>query len=100
MDEVPTRKHAEAHAKAVVDGDMDAVTADFVPELRGQIQEIAQNLPQPTTEADVRKVEMEEDHAIVEIRYANDETSVTLRSRWEEHDGRPMIVGAAPADED
>ena len=97
MDEVPARKHAEAHAKAVVDGDMDAVEADFAPELRGQIQDVAQKLPRPTTDAEIARFDMEGDHANVEIRYSNEDDSKTVRTRWEELDGRPMIVDVAVA---
>jgi 5,10-methenyltetrahydromethanopterin hydrogenase len=92
MDEVPTRNHAEAHAKAVVDGDMDTVTNDFVPEMRDGIGDVAQKLPQPTTDAEIERFEMEDDHAVVQIRYSNDDGSLTITTRWEEHDGRPMIV--------
>lgn len=99
MDEVPTRKHAEAHAKAVVDGDMETVTNDFVPEMRGAVKEIAPLLPQPVTRAEVEKLEMEDDHATVEIRYSNDDESLAIRTRWEEHDGRPMIVEGAPLED-
>lgn len=99
MDEVPTRKHAEAHAKAVVDGDIESVTNDFVPDQRGAVKEIAPLLPQPTTDAEVIKLDVEDDHATVEIRYSNDETSLTIRTRWEEHDGRPMIVSGEPLED-
>ena len=94
MDEVPTRQHAEAHAKAVVEGDMDTVTNDFVPDMRDKIQGLAGRLPQPTENADVEKLDMEDDHAIVQIRYSNERESIAIRTRWEEHDGRPMIVEA------
>ncbi len=99
MQEVATRNHAEAHAKAVLNGDIDAVTADFVPNLRGQAGEIAQQLPQPVTHAEVQKVDVEDDHATVEIQYSNDDQSLTIRTRWEEVDGRPMIVEGAPVEE-
>ena len=98
MDEVPARKHAEAHAKAVVDGDMDAVTADFVPELRGRVPEIAKQLPRPTTDAEVVKFDMADDAATVHIKYSNDDESLTIQTTWEEHDGRPMIVDGKPLD--
>jgi 5,10-methenyltetrahydromethanopterin hydrogenase len=92
MDEVPARKHAEAHAKAVVEGDTDSVTNDFVPDMRDGVQEVVQKLPQPTENAEIEKFDVEEDHAMVQIRYSNERESVALRTRWEEHDGRPMIV--------
>jgi hypothetical protein len=99
MDEVPTRKHAEAHAKAVVEGDMDSVVNDFIPELRGNVSGLAEKLPQPVTRAEVEKVDMEDDHATVRIRYSNDDESLAIQTRWEEHDGRPMIVEGKPIDE-
>ena len=98
MDEVPTRQHAEAHAKAVVEGDMDSVTNDFVPDMRDKIQGLAGKLPQPTENADVESLDMEDDHAIVRIRYSNERESIAIRTRWEEHDGRPMIVEASEAE--
>ena len=98
MDEVPTRQHAEAHAKAVVEGDMDSVTNDFVPDLRDNVQGVASKLPQPTENADIEKFDMEDDHATVQIRYSNERESIAIRTRWEEHDGRPMIVEGKPLD--
>ena len=92
MDEVPTRQHVEAHVKAVLEGDMESVTNDFAPELRDQVQGTAEKLPQPTEDADIEKVEMEEDHALVRIRYSNERESVAIKTRWEQIDGRPMIV--------
>ena len=99
MDEIPTRKIIEAHAKAVVDGDMDTVVNDFAPDLRGNVNELAQNLPQPVTDADVRKLDVEDDHADVEIHYSNENESLTIKTRWEEVEGRAMIVDAKPAEE-
>lgn len=99
MDEVPTRKHAEAHAKAVVDNELDSVTNDFVPEMRGKVSEIAKQLPNPVTDAEVVRLDMEDDHATVQITYSNDDESLTIETRWEERDGRPMIVEGKPLEE-
>jgi hypothetical protein len=97
MNEVPVRKHAEAHAKAVVDGDFDAVTADFIDDLKPSVPEIGKVLPRPVTDAEVLKVDVGEDQSTVEIRYAGNEgESVTIRSIWEDRDGRPMIVAGEP----
>jgi hypothetical protein len=63
------------------------------------VSELAQHLPQPVTDAEVRKFEIEDDHADVEIHYSNDEQSLTIRTRWEEVERRPMIVDAKPAEE-
>lgn len=98
MDEVPTRQHVEAHVKAVLEGDMDTVINDFVPDMRDKVQGIASKLPQPTENGEIEKLDMEDDHANVQIRYSNERESVAVRTRWEEHDGRPMIVEASEAE--
>ena len=99
MDEAPTRRHVEAHAKAVVAGDMDTAINDFVPDMRGNVQAVAEKLPQPVEDAQVEKFDMEDDHANVQIRYSNERESLAIRTRWEEHDGRPMIVDAQPVED-
>jgi hypothetical protein len=53
MDDQQTRDHIKQHADAIVRGDMDAVAADFSENLRPQVPQIAQALPQPVTGADV-----------------------------------------------
>ena len=42
---------------------------------------------------------MEDDHADVQIRYSNERESLAIRTRWEERDGRPMIVDAEPVED-
>ena len=98
MDTDSVRQHAQAHGDAVVRGDLDAVTADFVPEMRPQVPELAKGLPRPTTSAEVLSVEDAGDHANVEIRYSGGQDAVTIRSLWEEREGegRPLIAGATP----
>lgn len=49
--------------------------------------------PQPVNTAEVLSVEMaDDDGAIVHIRYSGDESSLTIRTRWEDREGRPLIV--------
>jgi molybdopterin-guanine dinucleotide biosynthesis protein A len=97
MDEQQLRDHAQAHGRAVVTGDMPALTEDFAEELRPQMRELAKALPRKMTGAEVTAVEAAEDHGIAEIVYAgDDDRTVTIRSRWEERDGRPRIVDAHP----
>jgi hypothetical protein len=98
MDEATVRQHAEAHGDAVVRGDMDAVGADCTEQVRAQLPNVAKLFPRPTTAAEVVSVHMHDDHAHVEIRYSGDDKELTIRSMWEERDGRPTIVDAAPAD--
>src|SRR5258705_255760 len=96
MDEQVTREHIAEHADAVVRGDMDAVVADFSEELRPQVPTIAQALPQPVTGAEVLEVEIGDSESVSTIRYSGEPGDVTIRARWQDHDGRPLIVGADP----
>jgi hypothetical protein len=96
MDDASTRTYIESHADAVVRGDMDAIIADFSEELRPQVPELAQVLPQPTTAADVQSIEIGDDESVSTIRYSGEDSAVTIRARWSEQAGRPVIVHAEP----
>ncbi len=97
MDEATTRNHIQQHADAVVRGDMDAVVADFSEELRPQVPQLAQALPQPVTSAEVLSVEIADPESVATIRYSGATAAVTIRSRWQDIGGRPVIVHAEPA---
>jgi hypothetical protein len=97
MDEGKTRDHINQHADAVVRGDMDAIVADFSEELRPSVPQIVQDvLPQPVTAAEVLSTDVGESEAMAMIRYSGT-GEVTIRSRWQEQAGRPVIVHAEPA---
>ncbi len=96
MDDRKTRKHVQAHADAVVRGDMDAVTADFSEELRPQVPQLAQLLPHPVTTAEVVSLHVEEAESVATIRYLGDSGKVTLRTRWQDHGRHPVIVEVEP----
>jgi hypothetical protein len=98
MEEGKAREYAERHAKSVERGDMAAVASDLIEDLHPQLPVIGQILPNPCTEAKVLSVEPAEDHAIVHIRYTGDDKTVTIRSRWEQRGGTPMIVDAGPVE--
>jgi len=70
-------------------GDMDAVVADFSKELRRWVPEIAQVLPRPVTAAAVPSVEIGDAESVPLIRYSGESNEVTVRSLWQEEDGRP-----------
>lgn len=96
MDETSTRSCIEAHADAVVRGDMDAILADFSEELRPRVPELAQLLPQPTTSADIQNIDAGETESVSTITYSGESSSVTIRATWHEEGGRPVIVHAEP----
>ena len=97
MDDANAKRHIQAHADAVARGDMDHVIGDFVEELRPQVPQIATALPQPVEEAEVLSVDTGDQEAIAMIRYAGGGKDVTIRTRWREVDGRPLIAHAEPA---
>jgi hypothetical protein len=98
MDEDKTRQHVQEHADAVARGDLDAAVADFSEELRPRASQTAQELlPLPVTTADVLSVDFDDSEAVAVIRYSGDTGEATLRSRWQEEAGRPVIVNVEPA---
>lgn len=98
MDEARVREYAERHGKSVERGDMAAVASDLIEDLHPQLPVIGQILPNPCDKAEVLSVEPAEDHAVVHIRYTGADKDVTIRSRWEERGGTPMIVDAGPVE--
>jgi hypothetical protein len=96
MDENTTRSCVQAHADAVVRGDMDHVVSDFREDLRPQVPEIAKELPQPVTSAEVLGVEMGDDTSYARIKYTGPDKELTIRTHWQDIGGQPQIVGADP----
>jgi hypothetical protein len=98
MDQAQARDHVDQHAETVVGGDMDAILADFSEDLQPSVPEIVQEvLPQPVTAAEVLNIDVGDSEAVALIRYSGDTGEVTIRSRWQEQAGRPVIVHAEPA---
>jgi hypothetical protein len=98
MDQTGMERLAAEHGRKVVRGDMDGVMADIAEELRAKGTGVSDRMPRPTTEANVLSVDVRGAQAICEIRYSGADKSVTLRSRWEERDGKPVIVELAATD--
>jgi hypothetical protein len=96
MDDDKTREHIQAHADAVVSGDMDTVVADFSAELRPRVPELAKGLPQPVTAAEVLSVEIDDAESVATIRYSGDTGELTLRTRWQAGTEHPVIVHIEP----
>jgi len=94
MDEATARSHVEAHGDAVVRGDTAAIVADFSDKRNPQIPAIGRALPRPVTAAEVVSFDFGDHQAVAEVKYSGEDKAVTVRSRWEEVDGRPMIVEA------
>ena len=96
MDDQSFRDRVQEHADSVVRGDMDAVTNDFAAGMRPQVPQIAQALPQPVRSAEVLSTRAGDTVSQAEIRYTGDDRAVTIRSNWQEEDGRLVLVHAEP----
>jgi hypothetical protein len=75
---------------------MDHVISDFTADLRPQVPQIAQGLPQPVTSAEVLGIEMGDEVSYARIKYIGPDKELTIRSHWQDEGGRPQIVGADP----
>jgi hypothetical protein len=76
---------------------MDAVAADFADELRPQLPQIAQALPQPVTKVEILSLDMGDTSSVAMVRYSGDNGGVTIRQTWQDRGGRPVVVHAEPA---
>jgi hypothetical protein len=98
MDEAKTSRHVQEHADAVVRGDMEAVTNDFIEEMRAQVPEIGRALPMPVKSAEVLSLQVGDQESVAMIRYTGDSGQVTIRSRWRDVEGRPSIFAGEPVE--
>jgi hypothetical protein len=92
MDEADARARAQAHAKAVVAGDLRAAGGDLDKAARSEAPHVMERLPRPLERASVRSVEAGGGSYTVHIRYEGGGREVTVRTSWAERDGRPKIV--------
>ncbi|MCW3038973.1 MAG: hypothetical protein JWM31_878 [Solirubrobacterales bacterium] len=98
METEQIRTAAEAHGRAVVNGDIEHIKADLVDELHPHIPAVAGAVPQPLQSATVLSVDVFEGYAETVTAYASPDRSVEFKSRWEDRGaGRPQIVESAPA---
>ena len=93
IDEATVLRHAEAHGRAVQEGDLRTVARDLAEEARAAAADVMREVPSPVTEAEVLSVEVSENQATARIRYAGEGRVTDVESRWVERDGRPVIVG-------
>jgi CxxC motif-containing protein (DUF1111 family) len=92
MDEGDVRRHAEAHARAMVDGDLRRAASDLTPEAQKEAGSVMKKMPDPVTGAQIQDVVVLGDAAVARIFYAGGDTQLVVESHWENRDGRPMIV--------
>ena len=92
MDENTVREHAQAHADAVVQGDLGRASGDLTDEAKQQAPAVMKQLPRPTMSASVEAVTADGDEFVARIRYSGESDATSVNSRWAEQSGRPMIT--------
>ena len=90
------RGRAQALAEAVMRGELEGVMADVAEPLRPAFRDLAPLLPEPVTSVAVANVDVRGDRATVHLVFRGGDEPLIVLSQWEERDGRPVIVAAAP----
>ena len=92
MDEQKVREHAEGHAGAMQEGNLGRAAEDLSDEVKAKAGDVLREIPRNIDSAEVLGVSTEGDDYVADIRYSGEGKSTTVRSRWQERDGRPLIV--------
>ena len=92
MDESTARERANAHAQAIVAGDMGRAGRDLSPEVMEVAGAVMKQMPRPVTGAEVVSVESDGDTTICRICYTGHDSEVTVASHWQNVDGEQKIV--------
>jgi hypothetical protein len=92
VDQESVRKHAESHAQAMAAGDLRAASGDLTDSGKAAAPAVMGRMPKPLDSAEVTGVEVDGDEVVALILYSGGEEQVTVKSRWAEEGGRPMIV--------
>jgi hypothetical protein len=93
MDETQVKEHARAHGQAMEEGDLRRAASDVADEFKAHLGEVMSHMPRSVTKAEVASVDPAgDDEYFSTIRYTGDEKATTLKARWAEREGRPMIV--------
>jgi hypothetical protein len=92
MDAETVTRHAEAHARAMVDGDLRQASSDLTESGRAGAGAVVGAMPRKIDSAEVTSVVTEADEITAVIVYSGEGKEVSVLSRWAEHDGRPMIT--------
>jgi hypothetical protein len=92
MDEARVREHAEAHARAMADGDLRRASSDLTEEAKKTAPAVMAEMPRPVTGARVSDVVASGADAVATIVYSGHDKEISVESRWADRDGRPMIT--------
>lgn len=100
MDEEAVREHAQAHADALLAGDIGKASEEMSWELRQNLGPIVAMLPMPMTEVSIVSVESTPTGYKVTLHLVGEGGELRLETRWKDRDGRPTIVEASRVHEE
>ena len=100
MDEQAVREHAQAHADALLAGDIGKAAEQMSRELQQSLGPIVAMLPMPMTEASIESVESTPTGYKVVLHLVGEGGDLRLETRWKDRDGRPTIVEASRVHEE
>jgi hypothetical protein len=100
MDEQAVREHAQAHADALLAGDIGKAAEEMSRELQHNLGPIVAMLPMPMTEASIESIESTPTGYKVVLHLVGEGGDLRLETRWKDRDGRPTIVEASRVHEE
>jgi hypothetical protein len=100
MDEQAVREHAQAHADALLAGDIGKASGEMSPELQRNLGPIVAMLPMPMSDASIESVESTPTGYKVVPHLVGEGGDLSLETRSKDRDGRPTIVEASRVHEE
>lgn len=95
MDQQLVHSFAEAHTRAVIDGDIERGARDLLKECIPQALEVMRSMPPNVVRADIEEVVQEGQGWRVQILYHGDGgATARVESLWVNHKDRPMVRAA------
>jgi hypothetical protein len=100
MDEEAVRAHAQAHADALLAGDIGRAAEEMSKELQHNLGPIVAMLPMPMSEASIESIDSTPTGYKVVLHLVGEGGDLRLETRWKDRDGRPTIVEASRVHEE
>ncbi|MGH2693661.1 MAG: hypothetical protein ACRDJJ_02480 [Actinomycetota bacterium] len=97
MDESIVRRAAEDHGQALVQGDLKRAGSHWYAwndEVKQMAGSIMPQMPNPVSAAEVVGVRQDGDQFVAITLYSGQDKLTTVESRWEEQEGRAVMVAA------
>ena len=95
MDEQAVREHAQAHADALLAGDIGKASEQMSKELHATLGQFASMLPMPMTEASIESIESTPTGYKAVLHLVGEGDTLRLETRWKDRDGQPTMVEAS-----